>query len=140
MYRKTHIRRRIPCIVGSWDRSPCSKTCRPRTAPHFQELKINELGEPVVELFDAPSGEAALEIFRNNQDIDVLIVDVHMPEMDGFEFLEKLKEERNGLDDLTVFMSCTQASEKGNFREFKGHPITWLLKPVQIRVVQQLLR
>lgn len=51
-------------------------------------LKGNEY-----ETLEAESGEAALElVYENNKEIDLLLLDVMMPDMDGFETLAELRE------------------------------------------------
>ena len=46
-------------------------------------------GEFVV--FTAENGREALEIFRSGQRIDLLVTDIEMPVMDGFELLARVK-------------------------------------------------
>ena len=45
---------------------------------------------------EASNGKEALEFIRNNQ-VDIMFLDLTMPEMDGFQLLKALKE-----DDATV--------------------------------------
>jgi len=47
----------------------------------------------------AENGKHALDlIHQNNQPIDVVICDLHMPEMDGLEFLRHLSQEQHNID------------------------------------------
>ncbi len=41
----------------------------------------------------ANHGEEALQMFKNNSDIDVLLTDIIMPQMDGLELVKSLKQE-----------------------------------------------
>ena len=41
-------------------------------------------------IFTAPDGEKAFEIFQSNK-IDIAIVDIMMPKINGFELIEKLR-------------------------------------------------
>ncbi|MDA8325868.1 MAG: response regulator [Nitrospiraceae bacterium] len=43
------------------------------------------------EVFTAENGRKALEIFRSGHKIDLLVTDIEMPEMNGFELLAHLK-------------------------------------------------
>lgn len=45
------------------------------------------------EVFIADSARKGLEILHDSKDIDVIISDLKMPEMDGIEFIEKIKQE-----------------------------------------------
>lgn len=57
----------------------------------LRSLKRGLTGEPYKALF-ANSGHEALEILRQNE-VHVLVADLRMPEMDGFELLEVVKKE-----------------------------------------------
>lgn len=50
------------------------------------------LGQDGYEIFTAVDGEDAMEKYKNN-DIDLLILDVMLPKMDGIEVLQRIREE-----------------------------------------------
>jgi len=49
----------------------------------------------------AESGREALEIIRR-ETVDLILLDVHMPDMDGLEVLRRIKEEEEGIDVIMV--------------------------------------
>jgi len=53
----------------------------------------------------AISGEDALEKLRENKNYDVILLDIVMPVMDGFAFLEKKKEEKLAPNSVVVILS-----------------------------------
>ena len=57
-------------------------------------LKFNrslvKLGE-VHELIEAHNGEIALGLLAENSQIDLILLDLNMPKMNGFEFLKQLR-------------------------------------------------
>lgn len=56
------------------------------------KLVLNTLeSQPMYKLLTAESGEAALEILRNNH-VDLVLLDIVMPGMDGFETLKRMRE------------------------------------------------
>ncbi len=54
---------------------------------------MTEEGHGVIE---AENGRVALEIMKTSQ-VDCILLDLLMPEMDGFEFLDRLNEKQNKL-------------------------------------------
>lgn len=57
-------------------------------------LKFNrslvKLGE-AHELIEAHNGEIALDLLAKNSQIDLILLDLNMPKMNGFEFLKQLR-------------------------------------------------
>lgn len=49
------------------------------------------------EVFEAASGEEALKIFEENQDIKLVLLDVMLPGIDGFEVLKYLRSKNEGI-------------------------------------------
>lgn len=49
--------------------------------------------------------EFALEKLRQNLSPDVILLDIMMPEMDGFELLEKIRQEKLAENSIVIFLS-----------------------------------
>ncbi len=60
---------------------------------------LEDLGHKV---FEAHSGEQALEIFRREPGIDLIVTDQGMPKMTGIQFAEAARAER---DDVPVILA-----------------------------------
>ncbi len=56
----------------------------------IREGIINALTDPDRMFFEASDGESAINILKNSK-IDLLITDLSMPNMNGFELLRKIK-------------------------------------------------
>jgi len=90
-----------------------------------QRMRQLARDEPALELVGecASAVEALAEIQR--QEPDLLFLDIQMPEMNGFELLQKLPRERLP---LVVF---TTAYDKHAVRAFEAHALDYLLKPFE---------
>lgn len=98
-----------------------------------------ELLASVLELYGcecirADDGMAALEILQNDSDLDTVLLDMHMPRMNGLELLRKIRGDKK-LQELCVFsVSATSPSDAGvklSERGFDG----WLPKPLHPHTV-----
>ncbi len=57
------------------------------------------------EVYTASSGAEALEKLKNSLNPDVILMDVMMPIMDGFEFFQKMNDEKTSPDSVKVILS-----------------------------------
>ncbi len=83
-----------------------------------------------VEILEARGGADALEIAQANPDIDLIILDLQMPEVDGFETAQMLKLRKKTRDIPIIFL--TAAFKTGEFQR-KGYAVgavDYLLKPI----------
>jgi two-component system LytT family response regulator len=90
-----------------------------------QRIRMLAQDEPDLDIIGdcASSADALAAIERDPPDL--LFLDVQMPEIDGFELLQKLPRERLP---LVVF---TTAYDKHAVRAFEAHALDYLLKPFQ---------
>jgi len=76
------------------------------------------------DVLEASNGEEALVIFENEY-IDLGIIDVMMPIMDGFELVEELK----SFKDVPVIMLTAKAESKDKLRGFSAGVDDYVVKP-----------
>ena len=74
-------------------------------------LYSEELKEEGYEVFTAANGREALEIVEK-EPLDLVILDIKMPEMDGIEALRQIKERK---PDLPVLLSTAYGEYKQDF-------------------------
>lgn len=82
---------------------------------------INKEGYDVIE---AKDGEEALAIFETEY-IDLAIIDVMMPKMDGFELVERIKE----IKDVPCIMLTAKGESKDKLRGFSAGVDDYVVKP-----------
>jgi len=69
----------------------------------FNFFYINMLlKDDFVDIYHVENGQEAVEFCRNNPDIDLVLMDLKMPEMDGFEATSLIKSFRNDLPVIAV--------------------------------------
>ncbi|CAO4840467.1 MAG: Sensor histidine kinase RcsC [Holosporales bacterium] len=75
---------------------------------HLMTPVINLAGYEVVTAVD---GENALDIIQNDQDFDVIISDIEMPKIDGFELCKRLRSITKFQDPFPVIALSSRVSE-----------------------------
>ncbi|MCP5467680.1 MAG: response regulator [Deltaproteobacteria bacterium] len=79
---------------------------------------------------DVESGSLALNTLNKSKDFDILLVDAHMPEMDGFELLERIKKDYPELCSKSVMLSSMDRDgglkriEKLGIKKYLNKPIS----------------
>lgn len=90
------------------------------------------------EIIEASSGEEFIEKIRENENIDLVILDYHMSDYNGLVALEKVRKIPAG-EKLKVLMLTTETSkeakELGKKLGLKG----WLIKPFNLNVMRNAL-
>lgn len=83
-----------------------------------------------VEILNATSGQAALEIARANPDIDLIILDIQMPEMDGFQTASMLKVHKKTRDIPIIFLTAAFKAQEFQEKGYEVGAVDYLLKPI----------
>ncbi len=96
------------------------------------EVILEELGENLVK---ATSGRQALEQLLR-QDVAVILVDVSMPELDGFELAAMIREHPRFQKTAIIFVSAVYLSEIDSLRGYRVGAVDYLPVPI----VPELLR
>ncbi len=64
-----------------------------------------------IHVYEAEEGREGLDIL-NQENIDVILLDLHMPGMNGYAFLEAIKRHKQNFEDLVVIAITTDIDEK----------------------------
>ncbi|MFC0390100.1 response regulator transcription factor [Paenibacillus mendelii] len=94
-----------------------------------------------LEIYEADSGESALEYIRDHSNIDILLTDIRMRELDGLQLAQKVKELLPHIK--IIFMSAYGEFEYAQ-KAIDLNVTHYILKPVEIgefmRVVSNVIR
>ena len=97
------------------------------------------LEEYGIELSYAESGRAGLEVLDARPDIDVVLVDIMMPDMDGYETIREIRT-RPGLADLPIVAVTAKAMKGDRQKCIQAGASDYVSKPVDIDHLVSVLR
>ena len=82
------------------------------------------------EVLEAESGQLALDIALAAPDIDLIILDIQMPEMDGFQTASMLKIRKKTQDIPVIFLTAAFKTEEFQQKGYALGAADYLLKPI----------
>ena len=100
------------------------------------EVILKELGENLV---IAASGREALEYLLKNE-VAVILVDVCMPELDGFELAAMIREHPRFQKTAMIFISAIQVSDIDRLRGYEMGAVDYVPVPVVPEVLRAKIR
>jgi PAS domain S-box-containing protein len=83
-----------------------------------------------VEILEATSGQQTLDIAVKEPGIDLIILDVQMPEMDGFQTASMLKIRKKTKDIPIIFLTAALKTEEFQLKGYEVGGVDYLLKPI----------
>jgi CheY-like chemotaxis protein len=94
------------------------------------------LRDPDLEIVTATSGEEALQILLEHQDTILILMDVNMPGMDGFETTELIRGQPKFQDIPILFITAVYKSDEFARRGFDIGAADYITKPVDGEVLE----
>lgn len=89
-----------------------------------------------VELLWAKNGMEAVEICRNNSDIDLVLMDIRMPIMDGYESSRLIREFR---PELPIIAQTSYAMQGDREQSITSGCSDYLAKPISLSELKELI-
>ncbi len=80
------------------------------------------------EVIETADGEEALMVLASGAPPDLLLSDIHMPRMNGFDLIKSVRETL-GITDMPVIMLTTESSNKSQELAFKLGADDYIIKP-----------
>lgn len=94
---------------------------------------------PEVELLTARNGIEAMKKVKESQGVDLILLDINMPLMDGITFLESLRHEAAPLNKIPVIMITTEGEEESVVNALKKGANAYIKKPFRQKELFELL-
>lgn len=107
-----------------------------------REIAACLLDDYGIKVTEADDGDTAVEIVRNSKpgDIDVILMDVQMPRMDGYEATKHIRElEDRALAELPIIAMTANAFEEDRQNALKAGMNGHLAKPIDVRSIMLTL-
>ena len=102
----------------------------------YSTKKMLELSNKVEHILQFNDGEEAIHYFIENKDEpdkipDLVFLDLNMPYMDGWQFLDKFIVNEFKKDLITIYI-CTSSISKLDFEKSANYPLLkgYLIKPI----------
>ena len=86
------------------------------------------------DIVEAGTGEAAIAILKRPNEIDLVVLDVRMPGIQGTEALVEMKKMTPG---LPIIILTGNSSEDVAIEAIKGHADDYLQKPVDLPTIKE---
>ena len=103
----------------------------------FVETMTKRLQKRKLEVMSALSGQAALDTLSEHPTLDVVVLDVKMPGMDGLETLQKIKA---GFPLIEVIMLTAHATVESAIEGMKLGAFDYLMKPCDMERLMDIVK
>jgi signal transduction histidine kinase/DNA-binding response OmpR family regulator/methyl-accepting chemotaxis protein len=100
---------------------------------------MNVLEESQMEVIVGHTGQEGLSLLEEHQDIDIVLMDIMMPEMDGYEAMQKIREQPR-LRQLPIIALTAKAMKGDKAKCLEAGANDYLSKPVDTDKLLSLMR
>ena len=100
----------------------------------------NLLKEDDVQIYKAQSGIEALELLLNHDAFALALLDVQMPEMNGFELAELMRGKEKTKSIPIIFVTAGAIDAQYTFMGYDAGAVDFLYKPLDTRIVKSKVK
>jgi len=97
------------------------------------------LQERGMEIIKAENGKIALEILNKHPDIDMILMDIMMPEMDGYEAMKRIRSQGK-FKNLPVIALTAKAMKDDKQKCIDAGANDYIAKPIDVERLLSLMR
>jgi len=103
----------------------------------FALTQVLEAGK--MKVIMAPNGQKALEILMQNVNIDLVLMDIMMPVMNGYEAMQSIRKDKR-FEKLPIIALTAKAMKEDREKSIAAGASDYLSKPVDIHKLFNLMR
>lgn len=85
------------------------------------------------EVLEAENGEIALKLFEANKDLELVLLDIMMPEVDGWEVCRKIREK----SDMPVMLVSARSQDFDQIMGFESGADDYVTKPFSLAILSK---
>ena len=85
------------------------------------------------EVLEAENGEIALQIFEANKDLELALLDIMMPEIDGWEVCRRIREK----SDMPVMLVSARSQDFDQIMGFESGADDYVTKPFSLAIISK---
>lgn len=104
----------------------------------IRTLVTRGLARSGMKVIEAAGGRAGLRELQHSA-VNLILLDVHMPDMDGFETLQAIHQNASGLE-VPVIMLTADDEPSAIETAFKHGATDFITKPINLRLLEQRIR
>lgn len=97
------------------------------------------LEEREIEVFEAENGEVAIDLLKNNPDIDLILMDIMMPVMDGYVAMKTIRN-TPGISQIPIITLSAKAMKEDYQKAIDSGANDYIPKPVDVQKFLTLLK
>ena len=97
------------------------------------------LEEREIEVMEAENGEVAVEVLKNNPDVDLVLMDIMMPVMNGYDAMQAIREIPE-LENLPIITLTAKAMKEDYQKAIDSGANDYISKPVDMDKLISLLK
>lgn len=105
----------------------------------IRQIERKYLEELGFEVLEAENGKEALEVIKEHPDISLILLDWHMPIMNGYEFLKTLRAYPQ-YQEIKVMMVTTENQQKSVIDAIMAGANEYLMKPFDKEMLETKIR
>ncbi|HSD62364.1 MAG TPA: response regulator, partial [Ignavibacteriaceae bacterium] len=92
-----------------------------------------------MQIYTAESGMEAIDIINNNGNIDIILMDIMMPQMDGYEAIRKIRKECQKMN-LPIIAVTAKAMKSDRDKSIAAGASDYITKPVNLENLLSIMR